>query len=245
MFTKTTLALALLLTLVVACGDQYGAAGRDSAISDPSGTRSSTADGDAEPAGEMGLELEYVALTDLVADVEVIVSARVVEVKEAHLVGDPEAPVAKEHVTLSVEEVLHGVPEYFAEDSLLVQQPDLGASFNGVPGLAADDRVVLFLKPLCGEGKLPVYYRVNTQGVYYFDGAGQSLPSDRMDPLAMRLAELDMATLVDSVSIAQEGSRQAQPPLSPPTARPDQVLAATADRPAASEDPGCTSSPFE
>ncbi|CAN5353233.1 hypothetical protein BH23ACT9_BH23ACT9_23870 [soil metagenome] len=237
MMQRLLLSLVMLAWLVACAGSPDTL---DNAQSDTE--RDDRVNSATDPAGEVGLELEYRAAPDLVADVELIVVGVVEDVRIAHTIGDREAPVTKEHAIITVDQELKGTPRYFGSDTLLVQQPDFGGAFNGVSNLEPGDRVAIFLKALCGPDALPVYYRVNSQGVYYFTDEGRPVETGREDDLSEQLERFSLEDLARAVSTARADADQAQPPMGPPLAPPDQTRPAEAET---GDEPGCTETPFE
>lgn len=197
--------------------------------------------------GSAGLELEYLTMVDIVAASDTVVAGTVRDLQPAHSVGDAEAAVLKSHALLDVETVIYGDPQFFGEgQTTLVQESDFGGGFNGTPSLAPGDHVVMMLKELCGPDELPVYYRINSQGVYYFTESGNPLQTARQDGLATDVERSSRASVQELVLQAANNSEDAQPPEGPPLAPGDAPNdgAETAEL-TATPNPGCTSTPFQ
>lgn len=198
--------------------------------------------------GSAGLELEYLSMVDIVAASDTVVAGTVRDLQPAHSVGEAEEEaVLKNHALLDVETIIHGDPRFFADgQTILIQESDYGGGLNGTPSLAAGDHVVMMLKALCEPGELPVYYRINSQGVYYFTESGEALQTARQDGLATAVANIPRDAVQERVREAAANRGNAQPPQGPPlapaNARNAEVETAES---AVTINPGCTSTPFQ
>jgi hypothetical protein len=148
----------------------------------------------------------------MVATVDAVVLGEVVRSEPGHLVGDSEDPVAKTKETVRVERVLFGEVEEMAEGGVWLQQivwGPPGSTFNDVPNAEVGDRAILFLQGLCDPGEPPVYYRINSQGIFFIEG-GEVRDTSRDDAVSKRNEQNSVGQLQRDIAAAAERARSGE-----------------------------------